>query len=72
MLQSYAICNACHVEVKVADDASFEGCTEVLLQVMRKGQDRANKLSARDYATWMNTKAENAQSAWCIYSWRTR
>lgn len=51
MLQSYAICNACHVEVKVADDASFEGCTEVLLQVMRKGQDRANKLSARDYAT---------------------
>lgn len=43
--------DACHVEVKVADDASFEGCTEVLLQVMRKGQDRANKLSARDYAT---------------------
>lgn len=35
----------------MADDACFERCTEVLLQVMRKGQDRANKLSAREYTT---------------------
>lgn len=34
MLQTDAICNACNVEVKVAHDACFEGCAEVLLQVM--------------------------------------
>lgn len=43
-----AICNACQVVVKVAHDACFEGCAEVLLQVMWKGQDRTNKLSTND------------------------